>query len=380
MVDRLLANACQVEFGDHHQGLLTEDGQLRTWGAFADGALGHGDLRTGCAIPTVVEGPLKNKFVIRVAMAGWQSACLAIDLSEERAAPTSDERPLDSQQRTKYVREPTSNASLSAHSGKPNWRSVDKGSIDDGYHSLELASVSESGSGSGSGGDGSSESASETFDSSDGEELVYRLHQGVIAPLPAPPSTSPDLLFSASSSLPSSLPGDLPHSKGPGPLEAIPFAASTPPPPQTIVTAEISSASIPSLSSTSPWLHPKTPFQPLTASCSATCSLLVSPHSHRPNSSTGGSCSGGTGISGSHNRVTPLRKRSLTMVEKFGHGLNGGSHSGSSSSTESDKVSLHRTHAHEEKANRMLAVTRLNPTLTMYEPAESTTRQLANLL
>ncbi|KAF9539853.1 hypothetical protein EC957_004899 [Mortierella hygrophila] len=85
VLDRLLTNACQVEFGDHHQGLLTEDGQLRTWGDFCEGALGHGDLRTGCAIPTVVEGPLRNRFVIKVGMAGWQSACLAIDMSEDRA-------------------------------------------------------------------------------------------------------------------------------------------------------------------------------------------------------------------------------------------------------------------------------------------------------
>ncbi|OAQ32316.1 RCC1/BLIP-II protein [Linnemannia elongata AG-77] len=84
VLDRLLTNACQVEFGDHHQGLLTEDGQLRTWGAFCEGALGHGDLRAGCAIPTVVEGPLKNRFVIKVGMGGWQSACLAIDMSEDR--------------------------------------------------------------------------------------------------------------------------------------------------------------------------------------------------------------------------------------------------------------------------------------------------------
>ncbi|KAG0268594.1 hypothetical protein BGZ95_002401, partial [Linnemannia exigua] len=84
VLDRLLSNACQVEFGDHHQGLLTEDGQIRTWGAFCEGALGHGDLRAGCAIPTVVEGPLKNRYVIKIGLAGWQSTCLAIDMSDDR--------------------------------------------------------------------------------------------------------------------------------------------------------------------------------------------------------------------------------------------------------------------------------------------------------
>ncbi|KAI8362105.1 regulator of chromosome condensation 1/beta-lactamase-inhibitor protein II [Mortierella sp. GBAus27b] len=85
VLERLHSNACQVVFGDHHQGLLTEDGQLRTWGSFCYGALGHGDLRNGCAIPTVVDGPLKNKIVIAIGMAGWHSACLAIDMNEGRS-------------------------------------------------------------------------------------------------------------------------------------------------------------------------------------------------------------------------------------------------------------------------------------------------------
>ncbi|KAF9354209.1 hypothetical protein BGX26_007961 [Mortierella sp. AD094] len=141
VIERLHSNVNQVAFGEHHQGLLTEDGQLRTWGSFSHGALGQGDLRYGCEVPTVVEGPLKNKVVIGIGMAGWQSACLAIDLSEEKEK--AHNYFYDSQSRGHAL-------------GK------DKGQlIDDGYHSLENTS---SGSGSGSG------SSSEGFDSSDGEE------------------------------------------------------------------------------------------------------------------------------------------------------------------------------------------------------------------
>ncbi|KAF9994284.1 hypothetical protein BGZ79_000963 [Entomortierella chlamydospora] len=142
VIERLHSNVSQVAFGEHHQGLLTEDGQLHTWGSFSHGALGQGDLRYGCQVPTIVEGPLKNKIVIGIGMAGWQSACLAIDLSEEKEKAHGCF--YDSQSRGHAT-------------GKGKGREL----IDDGYHSLESTS---NGSVSGSG------SSSEGFDSSDGEE------------------------------------------------------------------------------------------------------------------------------------------------------------------------------------------------------------------
>ncbi|KAF8949220.1 hypothetical protein BGZ52_006036, partial [Haplosporangium bisporale] len=149
VMERLLSNACQVEFGDHHQGLLTEDGQLRTWGAFTDGALGHGDLRTDCAIPTVVEGALKNKFVIKLAMAGWQSACLAIDLSDDKVTMS---HPLDIHHHHRH-------RSFAGLIGK---RKEDEGDMDQ-------SPGHDSGNG-GSGNSASGGSSSEGVDSSDGED------------------------------------------------------------------------------------------------------------------------------------------------------------------------------------------------------------------
>ncbi|KAG0042467.1 hypothetical protein BGZ83_000433 [Gryganskiella cystojenkinii] len=374
MVDRLLAHACQVEFGDYHQGLLTEDGQLRTWGAFADGALGHGDLRTGCAIPTVVEGLLKNKFVIKIGLAGWQSACLAIDLSEERAP--SEERLWDLQ----LHRNVESSGPL-----KNGLRVTEK---DDGYHSLEMASTSGSGSSGSSGGDGSSGSTSEGFDSSssgsDGEDswVVYGLHRGVVAPVsaePTPSSATTTTLLSPSAT--PIAPVLRPLTSGLTPVALSPPVISEP-----SLAIPILSSSLPTTSSASPWLHHPalTHFQPLTSACSATCSLVVSPHSHRLNSSghaAGGGGSGAGSSSGSHGRnlpATPIRKRSLSVVEKFSNN-NSGSRSSDTSAGSDRGPPSPSSFFHEEKASRMLAVTRLNPTLTVYEPADSTTRHLANL-
>ncbi|KAG0244454.1 hypothetical protein BGW41_007746 [Actinomortierella wolfii] len=84
VLSRLLDKPCEIALGDYHQGLLTEDGQLRTWGSFADGALGHGDLRLDMPIPTVVRGGgLGHKYIFRIAFAGWHSGCLAIELPED---------------------------------------------------------------------------------------------------------------------------------------------------------------------------------------------------------------------------------------------------------------------------------------------------------
>ncbi|KAG9326119.1 hypothetical protein KVV02_005624, partial [Mortierella alpina] len=150
IMERLVSNAFQVEFGDHHQGLLTEDGQLRTWGAFCEGALGHGDLRAACPVPTVVEGPLKNKFVIRIGMAGWHSACLAIDMSEEKAFGSQSFE---------------GHSSLWLGQGSSNIAKTNAKDdmVDDGYHSLEHSSAS---------GNNSNGSSSDGVDSSDGEERM----------------------------------------------------------------------------------------------------------------------------------------------------------------------------------------------------------------
>lgn len=276
VMERLLSNACQVEFGDHHQGLLTEDGQLRTWGSFADGALGHGDLRADCAIPTVVEGALKNKYVIKLAMAGWQSACLAIDLNDDKVQ-TSHHYLLDSHQHHHHR-----HRSFAGSFGK---RKDDEGEDQSPGHD------------SGHGGSGNSVS-SDGVDSSDGEDWNSENMSEMPPPLSGPsyigiPSTS---LYSFSM---------VPH-----------YALSRPGP------------SLPAPTSTS------IPSTQMYSSCTASCSLLVSPHSHH-------------GSSVGHVR-TPLRKRSLSMVERHGE--------------------MRQEYAEKYQRPPVLALTRLNPTLSVYDP------------
>ncbi|KAF9277666.1 hypothetical protein BGZ68_009081 [Mortierella alpina] len=288
IMERLVSNACQVEFGDHHQGLLTEDGQLRTWGAFCDGALGHGDLRTACAVPTVVEGPLKNKFVIRIGMAGWHSACLAIDMSEEKA-PGSQSF------------ESHSSLWLGQACSTITQTKAKEDMVDDGYHSLEHSSASGNNNGS----------SSDSFDSSDGEERMVQRNPAFVGAFEV----------------------DLGKASG-----------ST-----TNLASSPSSGTLHEPSS-------------LLTSCSASCSLLVSPHSHRPASGV------------IHARHAPLRKRSLSMVVKeAGHGHRGPPH----------HYYQHLHHHHQQyhlgepsgskdTRARMMAMTRLNPTLTEYEPELAT--------
>lgn len=312
VLDRLLTNACQVEFGDHHQGLLTEDGQLRTWGGFCEGALGHGDLRTGCSIPTIVEGPLKNRFVTKVGMGGWQSACLAIDMNEDRtfgggAAATSQE----------YMQD------MTVRYGKER--------VDDGYYSLEHTSGSSSGGSGSSGGSASSGSASEGVDSSDGEDwnighdLSNNMEHG---------ETGSQYQQQHSQRTEG---GSHPHPASPQP------AATS--------------------SSSSPWKFSSAPYMALSPYCTASCSLLVSPHSHRQGSATASNNANGGG-SPAHARISPLRKRS--------HSLAGKHHDTTSSSAghrTSGYLYDHRIEEHERI--RMMAVTRLNPTLTVYRPTQT---------
>lgn len=314
VLDRLLTNACQVEFGDHHQSLLTEDGQLRTWGAFCEGALGHGDLRAGCAIPTVVEGPLKNRFVIKVGMAGWQSACLTIDMSEDRtfgggAAAT----PQGSMQ------------DMTVRYGKER--------VDDGYYSLEHTSGSNSSGGSGSsGGSASSGSASEGIDSSDGEDWNIGLDSAHNQEHGATGSQYQQQHSQSTGG------GSLPH----------------PSPPQPAATS----------SSSSPWKFSSASYMALSPHCTASCSLLVSPHSHRQGSATANNNANGGGGSPAHARISPLRKRSHSLAEK---------HHDTTSSSAGHRTSgySYDNKSKEHERIRMMAVTRLNPTLTVYRPAQT---------
>ncbi|KAF8926081.1 hypothetical protein BGZ58_000198 [Dissophora ornata] len=314
VIERFHSNVSQVAFGDHHQGLLTEDGQLRTWGSFCDGALGQGDLRNGCAIPNVIEGPLKNKIVIAVEMAGWQSACLAIDMSDEKAAPYNNSH---------YGLSPYS---VRAH---PLGKDKEEMLVDDGYYSLENASSSSNGgSANGSG------SSSEGFDSSDGEEWttldneMRDAHHGSSSLYGHQTHTDRLTLSSGSKSMP---------------------AAS--------LQSSPSTSSSSSLSATSPWVFPAEYYLPHSPSCAATCLLLVSPHNHRHGSGS------------SHSRSTPLRRRSSSMTEKH-------QDLGYRRLLEEKYGYCHRGyHYHgtnrEEHMARMMALTRLSPKLTVYEPEAS---------
>ena len=65
--------ACQMSFGDWHYGMLTEAGQIWTWGAYSDGALGHQESPEPQVIPL-------DKFVFQIGFAGWHCAALAINV------------------------------------------------------------------------------------------------------------------------------------------------------------------------------------------------------------------------------------------------------------------------------------------------------------
>ncbi|KAG0367678.1 hypothetical protein BGZ54_003474 [Gamsiella multidivaricata] len=284
VLERFYSDVSQMAFGDHHQGLLTEDGLLRTWGSFSHGALGQGDLRLGCEIPTVVEGPLKNKILIGIGMAGWQSVCLAIDMSEDKVYHAHYDQ--------SFLRTQT------IYKGK-------KAFVDDGYHSPEnINGSSVSGSGS--------RSSSEGFDSSDGEEWT----------LPGKDSESSwsnDPIYVSRNS--------------PG--------------------LTLAGGSAPTSTS---WTHSSALYRPLSASCTATCSLLVNPYSHR------------LGNGSTHSRPTFLRKRSSSMTER---------HPESSSRRAQEASHGHRGYcyyggAKEENRASMLALTRLSPIMAVYEPTSAT--------
>lgn len=62
----------------YHSGALTNHGELLTWGAYSDGALGHGESRDAeQTVPKTVE-ELQDKFVFAVGFGGWHSGALTI--------------------------------------------------------------------------------------------------------------------------------------------------------------------------------------------------------------------------------------------------------------------------------------------------------------
>lgn len=97
----LMLASCRVECGDYHFGALSSSGRLYTFGEYSNGALGHGrdnirlpeDLRSprrSLAQPYKVEffDPLRSRaatseeYCFNVAMAGWASSALTVDLTE----------------------------------------------------------------------------------------------------------------------------------------------------------------------------------------------------------------------------------------------------------------------------------------------------------
>ncbi|KAF9145662.1 hypothetical protein BG015_011819 [Linnemannia schmuckeri] len=96
--------------------------------------------------------------------------------------------------------------------------------------------------------------------------------------------------------------------------------------------------------------------------CTASCSLLVSPHSHRQGSAIANG-SGNSGGSSAHARVSPLRKRNYSFAEK--------DHDSPTATAghRTIEYSYHHSTGEHERA-RMMAVTRLNPTLTVYRPVQ----------
>ena len=112
-----------VESGDYHYGALTSAGELLTWGAYSNGALGHGhsyarladrlspeDQRFNrpLATPHPVDfyDPLlhpggnaahaqaqgNREFVFNVAFAGWQSSALTVNLSDSESSEVEADR------------------------------------------------------------------------------------------------------------------------------------------------------------------------------------------------------------------------------------------------------------------------------------------------
>ena len=64
----------------YHSGALTNQGDLLTWGANSNGAIGHGESNVFVEPKTIPEAipSLRNMFVFAIGFGGWQSSALAI--------------------------------------------------------------------------------------------------------------------------------------------------------------------------------------------------------------------------------------------------------------------------------------------------------------
>ena len=75
-----------VVVGDYHNGALTDDGKLLTWGSYSNGALGLGPRNSWerVDIPSEVSfnhdsGRCGTKFCFAVAAAGWHTGALVFE-------------------------------------------------------------------------------------------------------------------------------------------------------------------------------------------------------------------------------------------------------------------------------------------------------------
>lgn len=111
----------RVECGDYHFGALTASGELYTFGAYSNGALGHGQdnvrlplhlrtpnnsLDTPCRVyfdrhdtgeasassSGVQPGGADDEYCFNIAMAGWASSALTVRLHESGTADDAPEQ------------------------------------------------------------------------------------------------------------------------------------------------------------------------------------------------------------------------------------------------------------------------------------------------
>lgn len=69
---------CLVTCGSYHTAAISTNGELFTWGGGMYGKLGHGD-ESGCSLPRKVESSLLGVHVISVACGSRHTACLSSD-------------------------------------------------------------------------------------------------------------------------------------------------------------------------------------------------------------------------------------------------------------------------------------------------------------
>ena len=79
---------CQVAVSNTHMVVLTAEGLVFTWGEGKKGQLGHGELETWRAKPSVVES-LKGKSITRVGFAYKHPICRSLSKLRHRSSVTS---------------------------------------------------------------------------------------------------------------------------------------------------------------------------------------------------------------------------------------------------------------------------------------------------